>query len=86
MCYVIVNTLCCRYVIALKLSSKDHFEDLLKTIILWRTEQAPKSVMAGCRDHTIFTQEDLFERGFPVMEEIRRKGKLCDVTLKVSLD
>ena len=41
-------------------------------------------LMAGSRDHTIFTQGDLFERGFPVMEEIRRKGKLCDVTLKVS--
>ncbi|XP_037072412.1 LOW QUALITY PROTEIN: kelch-like protein 18 [Pollicipes pollicipes] len=39
--------------------------------------------MAASRDHTIFVQSDLFEKGFPVMEEIRRKGKLCDVTLKV---
>ena len=41
--------------------------------------------MAGNKEHTIFSQGDLFERGFPVMEEIRRKGKLCDVTLKVSM-
>ncbi|GLG94694.1 hypothetical protein R5R35_004288 [Gryllus longicercus] len=31
----------------------------------------------------IFQQDDLFSQGFPVMEEIRRQGKLCDVTLKV---
>lgn len=35
-------------------------------------------------DFTIFNQEDLPMGGFQVMEEIRRKGKLCDVTLKVS--
>ncbi|XP_069998111.1 kelch-like protein 18 [Penaeus vannamei] len=34
-------------------------------------------------DFTIFNQEDLPVGGFQVMEEIRRKGKLCDVTLKV---
>lgn len=32
----------------------------------------------------IFQQLDLFSCGFPIMEEIRRQGKLCDVTLKVS--
>jgi len=26
---------------------------------------------------------DLFAQGFALMEEIRRQGKLCDVTLKV---
>ncbi|XP_049788546.1 kelch-like protein 18 isoform X2 [Schistocerca nitens] len=31
----------------------------------------------------IFQQLDLFSQGFPIMEEIRRQGKLCDVTLKV---
>lgn len=36
-------------------------------------------------DFTIFNQEDLPVGGFQVMEEIRRKGKLCDVTLKVRL-
>ena len=35
-------------------------------------------------DYTIFNQDDLPHGGFQVMEEIRRKGKLCDVTLKVS--
>ena len=32
----------------------------------------------------VFQQLDLFTSGFPIMEEIRRQGKLCDVTLKVS--
>ena len=31
----------------------------------------------------IFEQSDLFSVGFPIMEEIRRQGKLCDVTLEV---
>lgn len=31
----------------------------------------------------IFQQLDVFANGFSVMEEIRRQGKLCDVTLKV---
>lgn len=30
-----------------------------------------------------FEQSDLFSVGFPIMEEIRRQGKLCDVTLEV---
>ncbi|XP_026273850.1 kelch-like protein 18 [Frankliniella occidentalis] len=34
-------------------------------------------------DHIIYHQDDLFLQGFPIMEEIRRLGKLCDVTLKV---
>lgn len=35
------------------------------------------------KDCVIFQQHDLFSQGFPIMEEIRRQGKLCDVTLKV---
>lgn len=31
----------------------------------------------------VFEQGDLYAQGFPVFEEIRRQGKLCDVTLKV---
>lgn len=31
----------------------------------------------------IFQQLDIFAHGFSIMEEIRRQGKLCDVTLKV---
>lgn len=30
-----------------------------------------------------FSVHDLPGRGYAVMEEIRRQGKLCDVTLKV---
>lgn len=31
----------------------------------------------------IFQQDDLHIESFPLMKEIRRQGKLCDVTLKV---
>ncbi|TMW52279.1 hypothetical protein DOY81_002612 [Sarcophaga bullata] len=31
----------------------------------------------------IYKHEDLFSESFPLMKEIRRMGKLCDVTLKV---
>ena len=31
----------------------------------------------------VYQQNDLFSQGYPVFEEIRRQGKLCDVTLKV---
>lgn len=31
-----------------------------------------------------FQQTDLHVESFPLMKEIRRQGKLCDVTLKVS--
>uniref|UniRef100_A0A3B4Y5X5 Uncharacterized protein n=1 Tax=Seriola lalandi dorsalis TaxID=1841481 RepID=A0A3B4Y5X5_SERLL len=31
-----------------------------------------------------FSVHDLPARGYVVMEEIRRQGKLCDVTLKLS--
>ncbi|KAJ9573753.1 hypothetical protein L9F63_008877 [Diploptera punctata] len=34
-------------------------------------------------ESVIFQQLDLFSSGFPIMEDIRRQGKLCDVTLKV---
>lgn len=44
-----------------------------------------KDSMAGIDDgkYVIYKQEDLFSESFPVMKEIRRQGKLCDVTLKV---
>lgn len=38
---------------------------------------------AEVEECVIFQQLDLFSSGFPMMEEIRRQGKLCDVTLKV---
>ena len=34
-------------------------------------------------DIEIFHLETLSSCAFPVMEDIRRQGKLCDVTLKV---
>ncbi len=34
-------------------------------------------------DVVVFVKPDLPMSAFPVMEEIRRKAKLCDVTLKV---
>ena len=36
-------------------------------------------------DVKIFHKEDLPLCAFPVLEDIRRQGKLCDVTLKVFL-
>lgn len=35
--------------------------------------------------YVIFKQDDLFSESFPIMKEVRRQGKLCDVTLKVHL-
>ena len=37
----------------------------------------------GDEKYVIFKQDDLFAESFPLMKEIRRNGKLCDVTLKV---
>jgi len=31
----------------------------------------------------IFQQTDLASSAFPIMEEIRRQGKLCDITIRV---
>lgn len=42
-----------------------------------------KTLSSESEECVIFQQLDLFSQGFPVMEEIRRQGKLCDVTLKV---
>ncbi|XP_073998112.1 kelch like family member 18 [Rhodnius prolixus] len=37
---------------------------------------------AESEECVIFQQLDIFAQGFSIMEEIRRQGKLCDVTLK----
>lgn len=34
-------------------------------------------------ENLIFQQNDLFPSAFPLMADIRRQGKLCDVVLKV---
>jgi len=39
--------------------------------------------LADCEESTIFHQKDLPNGGFSAMEDIRRQGKLCDVTLKI---
>ncbi|XP_026466125.1 kelch-like protein 18 [Ctenocephalides felis] len=39
--------------------------------------------VADDEDCSYFQQSELFAEGLTVMEEIRRQGKLCDVTLKV---
>lgn len=44
-----------------------------------------ESSLADDDKYVLFKQDDLFSEGFPVMKEIRRQGKLCDVTLRVSL-
>jgi len=33
----------------------------------------------------IYQKSDLPNQAFPVLEDIRRQGKLCDVTLKVNV-
>lgn len=48
----------------------------------------PFHIMSLCKtnmadDVSVFVKEDLPKTAFPVFEDIRRQGKLCDVTLKV---
>ncbi len=38
---------------------------------------------SDCVACVVFSQKDLAMVAFPVMEDIRRMGKLCDVTIKV---
>ena len=35
-------------------------------------------------DYTIYNRDGHSQMGFQIMEDLRRKGQLCDVTLKVS--
>ena len=39
--------------------------------------------LSDSSESTIFYQKDLFSQGFPMMENIRREGKLCDVNIIV---
>ena len=39
--------------------------------------------LSDSSESTIFYQKDLFNQGFPMMENIRREGKLCDVNIMV---
>jgi len=40
--------------------------------------------LSDTTESTVFYQKDLPNIGFPVMEDFRRQGKLCDVTIKVA--
>lgn len=42
------------------------------------------SIETADNDYHIFTQKELFVEALPIMKEIRRQGKLCDVKLNVS--
>ncbi|XP_012281434.1 kelch-like protein 18 [Orussus abietinus] len=46
-------------------------------------EQLPVSGVMEDEKLLVYQQTDLFLQSFPIFEEIRRQGKLCDATLKV---
>lgn len=41
------------------------------------------NLISDSNESVVFQQTELFPGAFPIMEEIRRQGKLCDVVLKV---
>lgn len=43
----------------------------------------PRNILEMNSENLIFQQYDLFPSAFPLMADIRRQGKLCDVVLKV---
>ena len=52
--------------------------------VTWRdNEKLSVTTAKMAEDVVVFHRNDLPTQAFPVMEEIRRRGKLCDVTLKV---
>ena len=48
-------------------------------------EGTTRNVLEMNSENLIFQQNDLFPLAFPLMADIRRQGKLCDVVLKVYL-
>ena len=64
---------------------------LVDTPILGRRNQSPEdenSQENPTEDEEdecfVFVEKDVHRGAFPIMEDIRRSGKLCDVTIKVS--
>lgn len=57
--------------------SSDYYENDAKQIPY---QSSIKNETDNC---AVFQQLDMFSRGFHIMEEIRKQGTLCDVTLKV---
>ena len=49
------------------------------------TTSSVKSGVTSDGDCSVFVQNDLATLSLPVMEDIRRHGKLCDVTIKVRI-
>lgn len=52
-----------------------------KTMCL--AEQLKAFKIDNDNEQIVFQEPELFTQGFSIFEEIRRQGKLCDVTLKV---
>ncbi|XP_074040860.1 kelch like family member 18 [Leptinotarsa decemlineata] len=53
----------------------------------WNCSEAAnttRNVLETNNDNLVFQQNDLFPSAFPVLADIRRQGKLCDVVLKVN--
>lgn len=45
--------------------------------------ESTRNVLEMSNENLVFQQNDLFPSAFPIMADIRRQGKLCDVVLKV---
>lgn len=51
----------------------------------WNLCETTRNVLEMNNENLVFQQNDLFPSAFPIMADVRRQGKLCDVVLKVSL-
>lgn len=49
----------------------------------WNSSESTRNVLEMNNENLVFQQNDLFPSAFPIMADIRRQGKLCDVVLKV---
>ncbi|XP_019870847.1 kelch-like protein 18 [Aethina tumida] len=62
-----------------RLSKQDHdFANLCLS-----DSNTPRNTLEMNNENLVFHQNDLCYSAFPIMEEIRRQGKLCDVVLRV---
>lgn len=50
----------------------------------WNVTENPRNLLEMNNENLVFQQNDLFPSAFPLMADIRRQGKLCDVVLKVN--
>lgn len=50
----------------------------------WNSTDNTRNLLEMNNENLVFQQNDLFPSAFPIMADIRRQGKLCDVVLKVS--